>query len=309
MYSNILELIGNQPLVRLQRLTKDIPAEILIKVEYFNPSGSIKDRIALYMLDEAEKRGEITPDTTIIEPTSGNTGIALSMVSAVKGYKMIAVMPEAASLERRRSMQLFGAQVELTKCVDKTKGVTEADVKFAIKRARELHQIIPNSYMPNQFENMDNVKIHAKATAQEILAQTSGKFNVFIAAVGTGGTFSGISKVLQQKYPLIKRIAVEPAASAVLSGNKSGFHHIEGIGEGFIPQVMDTALIDEIVKISDKEALQTARLLWRNEGIMAGISAGANVAAALKIGKTMHAGEVIVTIIPDFGFRYFSAGL
>ena len=305
----ILDLIGNQPIVKLQRLAQDIPAEIWVKLEYFNPSGSIKDRIALYMLEEAEKRGEINPNTTIIEPTSGNTGIALAMVSAVKGYKMIAVMPEAVSLERRKSMQLLGAKVELIKCVDKEKGVTETDIVNTVNRAKELRQTIPDSYMPNQFENMDNPEIHSKATATEILKQTQGKFHAFVAAVGTGGTFSGVSRVLKQKYPTIKRIAVEPASSAVLSGNKPEFHKIEGIGEGFIPKVMDVNLADQIIQVTSEEAMQTTRLLWSKEGIMGGISSGANVAAALKLGKTMNAEEIIVTIAPDSGFRYFSTEL
>jgi cysteine synthase A len=305
----ILDLIGNQPMVKLQRLAQDVPVEIWVKLEYFNPSGSIKDRIALYMLEEAEKRGEINPNTTIIEPTSGNTGISFAMVSAVTGYKFIAVMPEAVSLERRKSMQLLGAKVELIKCVDKEKGVTETDLVNTINRAKELRQTIPDSYMPNQFENIDNPEIHSKTTATEILKQTQGKFHAFVAAVGTGGTFSGISKVLKQKYPTIKTIAVEPATSAVLSGNKPGFHKIEGIGEGFIPKVMDVNLADQIIQVTSEEAMQTTRLLWSKEGIMGGISSGANVAAALKLGKTMNAEEIIVTIIPDSGFRYFSTDL
>lgn len=307
--NNILDLIGHTPMVKLQRLAQDIPADILVKLEYFNPSGSVKDRIALYMLEEAEKRGEVTPNTTIIEPTSGNTGIAFAMVCAAKGYKFIAVMPEVVSLERRTSMQLLGAKVELIKCVDKNKGVTKEDIEGAMTKAKELTQTIPNSYMPNQFENIDNPAMHSKTTAMEILQQTQGKFHAFVAAVGTGGTFSGVSRVLKQKYPSIKRIAVEPAASAVLSGDKPGFHKIEGIGEGFIPKVMDVTLADQIIKITDEEALQTARLLWKKEGIMSGISSGANVAAALKLGKDMNDGEIIVTIIPDSGFRYFSTKL
>jgi len=306
--NHISELIGNQPMLRLKTSSKGA-GEIWLKLEYLNPSGSIKDRIALRIIQEAEKRGELQPGATIIEPTTGNTGISFSMLSAVKGYKMIAIMPEAVSLERRKIMQLLGAKIELVKCVDKNKGVTGEDINNVMKRAQELKQKISNSYMPNQFENIDNPQAHSDTTAIEIIAQTKGHFDAFVAAAGTGGTFTGVAKILKEKYPTVKRVAVEPATSAVLSGGAPGFHRIEGIGEGFIPDVMDTTLMDSVIQVSDKEAIDTARLLWRKHGVMAGISGGANVFAALQLQKQMNPGNIIVTIIPDSGFRYFSTEL
>jgi cysteine synthase len=304
-----LDLIGNTPMVKLARLSQKIPAEIWVKLEYFNPSGSIKDRIAHMMIAEAEKRGAIKPGYTIIEPTSGNTGIALSYIAAIKGYNMIAVMPEVESAERIKMMELLGAKVELVKCVDKDKGLTKDDVENALKRAQELCTQIPNSFMPNQFTNPDNPKAHRETTAKEIIAQTNnGQFQAFVAACGTGGTFTGISSVLKEKYPAIKRYVVEPSTSAVLSGCAPGFHNIQGIGEGFIPEVMNINLADELIQTSDQEAVTTARSLWK-EGVLSGLSGGANVAAALKIGQNMQPGETIVTIIPDTGLRYFSTEL
>ena len=306
--NHISELIGNQPMMRLKASSKGA-GEIWLKLEYLNPSGSIKDRIALKIIQEAEKRNELQKNGTIIEPTTGNTGISLAMLSATKGYQMIAVMPEAVSLERRKIMQLLGAQIELVACVNKHKGITGEDINNVMKRAKALKRQIPNSYMPNQFENMDNPQAHGDTTAKEIIAQTNGHFDAFVAAVGTGGTFAGVAKVFKEKYPAIKRIAVEPATSAVLSGKTPEFHRIEGIGEGFIPDVMDTTLIDSIIEVSDQEAIDTARLLWKEYGVMAGISGGANVSAALKLQKKLNPGNIIVTIIPDSGFRYFSTEL
>ena len=311
LVDSVLSLIGKTPMVKLKRLSKDMPAEIWAKLEFYNPSGSVKDRIALRMLEEAEKRGEITKGAVIVEPTSGNTGIGLALVCALKDYQMIAVMPEAMSNERRMLLEYLGAKVELIPscCDDISKGFTKEDVERTLERAREIVEQTPNAFMPNQFENPDNPKVHAETTAQEILDQTGGKFNAFITACGTGGTFSGVAGRLKKSYPHIKRIVVEPSGSAVISGCEAGFHKIQGIGEGFIPCTMDTELVDEIVQVNDKEAIEIARRLAREEGILTGISGGANVFASLKIGKNMATGDIIVTIIPDNVLRYFSTEL
>jgi len=306
---SVLELVGSTPMVKLKRISEEIPAEIWGKLEFFNPSGSVKDRIALKMLEEAEKRNEIASGATIIEPTSGNTGIALALVCALKGYRMIAVMPEAVSKERRMIIELLGAMVELVPSKDKEKGVTREDMENVVERAKKLNEKISNSYIPNQFENEDNPKAHAETTAAEILEQTNGKFSAFVAACGTGGTFTGVAKVLKERYPEIKRVVVEPKGSAVLSGYEAGHHKIQGIGEGFIPKVMCAEFADEIICVSDYEAFLTTRRLWREEGIFGGISSGANVFASLKIGKNMKEGDIIVTLIPDHGLRYFSTEL
>lgn len=301
-----LELIGYTPMAKLKRISRDIPAEIWAKLEFFNPSGSIKDRIALKMIEEAEKRKQITKGGVVIEPTSGNTGISLALVCALKGYRMIAVMPEAVSKERKMIIKLFGGEVELVKCVNKEKGITKEDMESVVARAKELTENFPNSFMPNQFTNENNPKAHAGSTATEILKQTGGKISAFVAACGTGGTFTGVARVLKEKYPEIKKILVEPSGSAVISGCEPGHHKIQGIGEGFIPEVMDVELIDEIIQVGDEDAIETARRLWKEEGIIAGFSSGANVFASLKIGKKMNEGDVIVTIIPDSGMKYLS---
>lgn len=301
-----LELIGYTPMAKLKRISRDIPAEIWAKLEFFNPSGSIKDRIALKMIEEAEKRKQITKGGVVIEPTSGNTGISLALVCALKGYRMIAVMPEAVSKERKMIIKLFGGEVELVKCVNKEKGITKEDMESVVARAKELTENFPNSFMPNQFTNENNPKAHAGSTATEILKQTGGKISAFVAACGTGGTFTGVARVLKEKYPEIKKILVEPSGSAVISGCEPGHHKIQGIGEGFIPEVMDVELIDEIIQVGDEDAIATARRLWKEEGIIAGFSSGANVFASLKIGKKMNEGDVIVTIIPDSGMKYLS---
>jgi cysteine synthase A len=304
--TDIDELIGNQPLFRLMN---NDSSQILLKLEYLNPSGSVKDRIALEIITQAQRRGELKPGATIIEPTTGNTGIAFAMLAAVKGYKMIAVMPEAVSLERRQIMELLGAKIEIVTCIDKSRGVTGEDIANVMKRAKALKQEIPNSYMPNQFVNMDNPQAHRKTMAREIITQTQGRFDAFVAAVGTGGTFSGVAEVLKKELPHIKCMAVEPATSAVLSGKAPGFHRIEGIGEGFIPDVMNTDLMDDVIQVTDEEAIKTTRLLWKKHGIMSGISGGANVAAAFKLQERLNPGNIIVTIIPDSGCRYFSTPL
>ena len=303
---NVLSLIGRTPMVKLKNISRDIPAEVWAKLEYYNPSGNVKDRIALYMIEEAERRGEIRKGSTIVEPTSGNTGIGLALVCALKGYKMIAVMPEAMSRERRMVMELLGAKVDIVPCADKSKGFIKDDIVNTMERARELVRNIPNSFMPNQFDNVDNPNMHGKTTAKEIIEQTNGKFDAFVAACGTGGTFSGVARVLKKGYPHVRKVVVEPAGSAVISGSEPGFHKIQGIGEGFIPGVMDTQLVDEIVQVSDEDSIAMMNRLAREEGVLGGISGGANVVASLKVGKTMKEGSIIVTIIPDNIFRYGS---
>ena len=305
---SVLELVGCTPMVKLKRISREIPAEIWAKLEYLNPSGSIKDRIALRMIEEAERSGKITAGATIVEPTSGNTGIALALVCALKGYRMIAVVPEAVSRERRMLVEQLGGRVEVVKD-DGIEGVSKEDMEGVVRRARELVAKIPNSFMPDQFVNESNPCAHAETTAAEILEQTNGRLNAFVAACGTGGTFTGVAQVLKATRPEVRNIAVEPSGSAVLSGRASGHHRIQGIGEGFIPKVMRQDLADEIVAVSDDEAFATARRLWKEEGIMGGISSGANVYAALKIGVGMKPGSVIVTIITDSGLRYLSTEL
>jgi cysteine synthase A len=306
---SVLELVGNTPLVKLKRISSDIPAEVWGKLEFCNPSGSVKDRIALRMLEGAEKRGDVVEGTTVIEPTSGNTGIALALVCSLKGYRMIAVMPDAVSRERRMIMELLGAEVELVECCDGQKGISREDMENVLARATELSREVSKSFVPNQFVNEDNPKAHMETTAIEILEQTGGRFKAFVAACGTGGTFTGVSRVLKEKHPHIKRIAVEPSGSAVLSGWHAGHHKIQGIGEGFVPDVMSVELADEIVMVDDDDAFATACRLWKEEGIMAGPSSGANVSASLKVGRELEAGDVIVTVIPDTGMRYFSTEL
>jgi cysteine synthase A len=307
---NVLSLIGNTPIVKLKRISEDIPAEIWAKLEFYNPSGSVKDRIALRMLEEAEKRGEISEGALIVEPTSGNTGIGLALVCAIKGYQMLAVMPEAMSKERRMLLEYLGARVEvIPSCSDVEKGFTKEDIEKTLETAQNIVEETPNSYMPNQFENPDNPKVHAETTAAEILEQTEGKFDAFVAACGTGGTFSGVAGILKEKYPEIKRIVVEPSESAVMSGCEAGFHKIQGIGEGFIPCTMNTELVDEVIQVDDKEAFFVTRCLAKDEGILTGISGGANVFASHKMGERMKEGSIIVTIIPDNAFRYFSTEL
>lgn len=306
---SVLALIGNTPMVKLRRLSQGLPAEIWAKLEYNNPSGSVKDRIALRMIEAAERRGDIKPGATIVEPTSGNTGIALALVCTLKGYQMIAVMPEAMSGERRKLLALLGATVELVPCNDPKNGFTKEDIERTLQRAKDIVAKTPNAYLPNQFSNEDNPSTHAETTAREIMEQTGGRFHAFVTSSGTGGTFSGVARVLKQECPNVRRVVVEPARSAVMSGCEVGFHGIEGIGEGFIPDVMDMSLVDEIIPVDDNDAIAMARRCAREEGVLAGISGGANVAAAVKVAKTMEAGTIIVTIIPDSALRYCSTRL
>ncbi len=300
---NILELIGNTPLVKITKLNKSGVATIAAKLEYFNPANSVKDRVALNMINTAEKEGLITPgETTIIEPTSGNTGIGLALVCAVKGYKLILTMPETMSIERRLMVKAFNAQVVLT---DGNKGMSGS-----IEKAQELAEQIPNTFIPQQFCNPANPAAHKAKTAEEIWKDTDGKVDIIIAGAGTGGTISGIAQALKNKNSKIKAIAVEPASSAVLSGNPPGIHKLQGIGAGFIPETCDTSVLDEIFPVSDENAMSTARELAQKEGILTGISGGAALYAALETAKKPeNKGKLIVVILPDFGERYLSTEL
>ncbi|MBU7026029.1 MAG: cysteine synthase A [Theionarchaea archaeon] len=300
IYDNVLELIGWTPLIRLNRIGAAVKPEILAKIESNNPTCSIKDRIGLYMIEEAERQGLLNPESVIVEPTTGNTGIALSLVAAVKGYHMIVVMPEFVSPERTLICQAFGAEV--------IKTPKEEGIEGVIKKAREILANTPNAFMPDQFSNPANPKAHRETTGREIIEQTDGKLDVFVAAAGTGGTLSGVASILKEEIPTIKVVVVEPKASPVLSGGKPGPHRIEGIGEGFIPEVLDTALYDEVVTVSDEEAFSMSRRMAREEGILAGISSGANICASLKVAHEMDMGR-IVTLIPDCSLRYMSTDL
>ncbi|OGS45592.1 MAG: cysteine synthase A [Elusimicrobia bacterium RIFOXYD2_FULL_34_15] len=298
MSNNILKLIGNTPLIRLNNIVPDDSADIFAKVEYFNPGGSIKDRVCLAMIEDAEKKGHLKHGGTIIEPTSGNTGIGLAMISAVKKYRCILIMPESMSLERIYILKSFGAEVILTSA---SKGMSGA-----IKKAEELHKKISNSFIPQQFDNPANPEVHRRTTAVEILSQSEGKIDSFVAGVGTGGTITGVGEILKGKNPNVKIVAVEPETSAVLSGQKPGAHKIQGIGAGFIPKILNIKIIDEIIMVSDDNAFNTAKLLATKEGLFVGISSGAAVYASLLVAKNLGKGKRVVTILPDTGERYFS---
>ena len=295
---NILELIGNTPMVRLRRLTDASMATVLAKLESFNPGGSVKDRICLAMIEDAEARGLLKAGGTIVEPTSGNTGIGLAMVGVVKGYKVILTMPETMSIERSYILTRYGAEVILTPAAEGMIG--------AVKKAEEIVSKTPNAFMPQQFQNPANPQVHRQTTAQEILRATDGEFEAFVAGVGTGGTITGVGEVLKRRTPKLRVIGVEPQGSPVLSGGEPGPHLIQGIGAGFVPQVLNRGVIDEIMTVSDEEAHDTAKRLAKEEAIFVGISAGAACFAALKVAKQLGSGKTIVVVLPDTGERYFS---
>ena len=299
---NILDLIGNTPLVKINKLNKEGFSTVVAKVESFNPAGSIKDRPALNMIEEAERQGLLTPGAVVIEPTSGNTGIGLAMVCAVKGYKMILTMPETMSIERRKLLQAYGAEIILT---DGDKGM-----QGAVDKAMELREEIPDSFVPMQFNNPANPQIHEKTTAEEIWHDTDGKVDIVIAGVGTGGTISGIGKRLKEKKSDIQIVAVEPFRSQVLIGKPAGSHAIQGIGANFIPRNFDRSVVDVIYPVGDIDAVETARKLATDEGILCGISSGAAMFAALEFSKMRdNEGKLIVVILPDTGERYLSSVL
>jgi len=304
IYTSADQLIGHTPLLDLGRIAaqEKLGARILAKLEYFNPAGSVKDRIAKAMIDEAEQSGRLHPGATIIEPTSGNTGIGLAAVAAIRGYRAIIVMPETMSVERRLLMKAYGAQLELT---EGSKGM-----KGAIARAEELAKEIPGSFIPGQFENPANPKAHYETTGPEIYEDTDGKVDIFVAGVGTGGTLTGVGQYLKSKKSDVKVVAVEPQSSAVLSTGVSGAHKIQGIGAGFVPKVLDTKIYDEIIAVSNEDAFHTGRLIGKTEGVLVGISSGASLYAALQLGKRPeNAGKTIVVLLPDTGERYISTPL
>jgi cysteine synthase len=300
--NNVTELIGNTPLVRLNRIMLGAKAQIVAKLEFYNPAHSVKDRIGAAMIEAAERSGELEPGRVIVEPTSGNTGIALAMVAAAKGYRCILTMPETMSKERRILLRAYGAEVILTPGPDGMAG--------AIRKAEELVASNPNYFMPQQFKNPANPEIHRKTTAEEIWKDTDGRVDFLVAGIGTGGTITGVGEVLKSRRPSFKVVAVEPDSSPVLSGGQKGPHQVQGIGAGFIPEVLNTKIYDEIIRVKDEDALDTARRMANEEGLLVGISSGAATWAALQVAnRTGNAGKLIVVIIPDYGERYLSTPL
>lgn len=301
IFSSILDTIGKTPLVRINKLNHG-RAEVLVKVESFNPAGSVKDRVAIAMIEAAEQEGKLKPDTVIVEPTSGNTGIGLALIAAVKGYRLILTMPDTMSLERRKLLKAYGAELHLTD--------GKLGMKGAIEAAAQIATRIHNSFMPHQFDNPANPTCHRRTTAEEIWRDTDGQVDVLVAGVGTGGTVTGVGEVLKERKPSIKIIAVEPAESPVLSGGSSGSHKIQGIGAGFIPSVLNLGIIDEIVTVISEEAGSTARAAAFEEGLLVGISSGAALNAALQLSRLPgYDGKTIVVILPDTGERYLSGWL
>jgi len=304
IYKSAVSLIGKTPLLELTNLEKryDLSAKVLAKLEFFNPAGSVKDRVAMSMIDDAEKKGCINKDTVIIEPTSGNTGIGLASIAAARGYRLIIVMPDTMSEERRRLMRAYGAELVLT---DGKKGM-----RGAIEKAEELKDKYPNSFIPGQFTNAANADIHRKTTGPEIWNDTEGEVDIFVAGVGTGGTITGVGEYLKSKNPAVKIVAVEPASSAVLSGEPSGAHAIQGIGAGFVPDILNTDVYDEIIKVPNDAALKTGKEIAREEGILVGISSGAAVFAAMELAKRAeNKGKTIVALLPDTGERYLTTSM
>ncbi len=304
IYTSADQLIGRTPLLELTRLQKQLglEARILAKLELFNPAGSVKDRIGKAMIDAAEAEGTLKPGATIIEPTSGNTGIGLAAVTAARGYKLILVMPETMSVERRLLAQAYGAQLELTEGAKGMKG--------AIERAKELSEQIPNSFIPGQFDNPANPQVHRETTGPEIFQDTDGAVDFFVAGIGTGGTITGVGQYLKEKVPGVQVVAVEPADSPVLSKGVAGAHKIQGIGAGFVPQVLDTKVYDEILTVTNEDAFETGRLLGKNEGVLVGISSGAALWAAIQVARRPeNKGKTIVVLLPDTGERYLSTPL
>jgi len=300
--NSITDLVGNTPLVKLNRLTSNSKATVVAKLEYFNPSHSVKDRIGVAMIDAAEKAGLIKPDTIIVEPTSGNTGIALAFVAAARGYKLVLVMPETMSRERRMLLRGYGAELILTPGVDGMGG--------AIYKAAELAASDPRYFLPQQFNNPANPEIHRRTTAEEIWRDTDGQVDIVVAGVGTGGTITGVGEVLKERKPSVRMVAVEPDASPVLSGGVKGPHAIQGIGAGFAPQVLNTKIFDEIIRVTNEDSLTTAREMAKQEGLLVGISSGAAVWAALQVAtREENTGKLIVVIVPSFGERYLSTAL
>ena len=301
IYRSVDELVGNTPLLELKHIEKEfgLKATLLAKLEYFNPAGSVKDRVARAMLDDAEARGVLKPGSVIIEPTSGNTGIGLASIAAARGYRIIIVMPETMSVERRKLMRAYGAELVLTEGAKGMKG--------AIAKADELAKEIPNSFIPGQFVNPANVAAHYNTTGPEIYRDTDGKIDFFVAGVGTGGTVTGTGRYLKEKIPGVKVVAVEPASSPVLSRGVAGAHKIQGIGAGFVPDILDTTVYDEIIPIENDDAFETGRIIGRREGVLVGISSGAAVCAAIQVAQRPEsAGKTIVVLLPDTGDRYLS---
>lgn len=302
IFDSVLELVGNTPLVRLHRVTEGARGELVVKLESRNPLASVKDRIGLAMIEDGEKRGLIRKGTVIVEPTSGNTGIGLAFVSAYKGYRCVLTMPESMSVERRRLLKALGAELVLTPAAQGMKG--------AIEKAREIAAATPGSFLPNQFENPANPEAHRRTTAEELWRDTDGRVDIVVAGVGTGGTLTGVAEVLKGRKPSFRAVAVEPAASPVLSGGSPSPHRLQGIGAGFVPAVLNRALIDEVIQVREEEAGATARRMAREEGLLVGISSGAAVWAALQVARRPESeGKLIVAIVPSFGERYLSTWL